>query len=183
MRPFTYFILGLTLASLVAHASVQVVITARPKFVDRGQFTSLLLADDKHSYEVSWAMPPKMQFVPVQLDTNHVYTFTVLEKPYHTIIIPQLLKVQADGQTIYDIEVCEVHKIKMQQKEVRISYGLPSRDILPTDTERQLFPHCREQVLGGCVISPDSPKTERVFVCAECKSGYEKWKADNAERK
>ncbi len=183
MRTFAYLTLWLTLTSSLAYASTQVVITTRPRFADRGQFTYLLLADAKQRYEVAWAMPPKMQFVPVVLDTNRVYTFTLHEKPYRDITIPELLRVQADGQTIYDVAVCEVHKTKMELKEVRISYGLPAPSVLPTDTERRLFPHCREQVLGGCVISPDSPKTEKIYVCSECKSGYEKWKGENARTK
>jgi hypothetical protein len=183
MRTFAYLVLWLTLTCSFAYASAQVIITTRPTFADRGQFIYLVLADDKHRYEVAWAMRPKMQFVPVELDTNRVYTFTLHEKPYRNITIPELLRVQADGQTIYDVEVCEVHKTKMQLKEVRISYGLPASGTLPTDTERRRFPHCREQVLGGCVISPDGPKTEKIYVCSECKSGYEKWKAEDARTK
>jgi len=183
MRTFAYLTLLLTLASSHAYASTQVVITTRPRFADRGQFTYLLLADAKQRYEVAWAMPPKMQFLPVVLDTNRVYTFTLHEKPYRDITIPELLRVQADGQTIYDVAVCEVHKTKMELKEVRISYGLPAPSMLPTDTERRLFPHYREQVLGGCVMSPDSPKAEKIYVCSECKNGYEKWKGENARTK
>ena len=183
MRSFAYLALWLMLTGTVTFASGQVVITAQPKFADEGEITYLLLADRKHQYEVAWAMPPKVRFVPVELDTNRVYTFTLHEKPYRNITIPELLRVQVDGQTIYDIEVCEVHKLKMEQKKVRISYGLPPASMLPTDTERRLFPHCREQVLGGCVISSDSPKTETIYVCGECKKGYEKWKAESTRPK
>ncbi|HXU77287.1 MAG TPA: hypothetical protein VN794_12005, partial [Methylomirabilota bacterium] len=93
MRTFAYLTLLLTLTSSHAYASTQVVITTRP--ADRGQFTYLLLADAKQRYEVAWAMPPKMQFLPVVLDTNRVYTFTLHEKPYRDITIPELLRVQA----------------------------------------------------------------------------------------
>jgi hypothetical protein len=183
MRTFACLFLWLTLTSARAGTSKEVVITTRPKFDARAQFTYLILADDKQRYEVAWAMPPKIQFVPVVLDTNLVYTFTLQEKPFREITFPELLRVQAGGETIYDIAVCEVHKCKMQLKEVRISYGLPPPSMLPTDTERRLFPHGREQVLGGCVISSGSPKTEKIYVCSECKSGYEKWKREGARTK
>lgn len=108
----------------------------------------------------------------------HVQTFTIEETEFRSVMVPKLLKVQKEGRTIYDIEVCEIHRTKMEHKDVRILYGL----ILarPTDTspetERKLFPHQREYSLGGCVVASDSPKTARVYVCDKCKIAYEAWK-------
>src|SRR5215211_6181016 len=96
-------------------------------------------------------LSPDVQFVPVSLDTNRVYTFTVDQRPYRSITIPELRRVRLDDQTVYDIEVCEVHKTKMDHQEVRISYGLPlpRPDEPSSEIERKLFPHCREYSLGG----------------------------------
>ena len=178
-------VLGCVASPAAERAAQTVVITTKPRIEQRGQFSYLVIADTNHSFDISWGMPPDMQFIPVSLDTNRVYAFTVAQRPYRTITFPELRKVQSDGQTIYDIEVCEVHKSKMDYKEVRISYGLPTRrpDEPSGDTERRLFPHHREYSLGGCVISSDSPKTEKVYVCGDCKKAYEKWKSENKKTK
>ena len=187
MRSLTPFILTVfgCLAISAAERTNQVTITTRPRFDDQVQFTYLLLADDKHSYRFRWSMSPGIQYVPVTLKTNRVYTFTVTEEPWRSIIIPKLIKVRQGDQIIYDIEVCEVHKTRMEEKQVPVAYGfiLPGPEAPPDDTERQSFPHRREYSLGGCVISDDSPKTEGVYVCTDCKKAYEKWKTDNKKAK
>lgn len=87
--------------------------------------------------------------------------------------------------TIYNIEVCEIHRTKMEHEEVRIAYGLirPGPDEPSGDTERRLFSHRRGYSLGGCVITPFSPKTMRVYVCTDCKKAYQKWMTDNKKTK
>jgi len=110
----------------------------------------------------------------------------VAEKPYRSITtIPELRKVEWAGQTIFDIEVCEVHTSKMDYKEVKIAYGLfvPGPDEPSGDTARRLFPHRHEYSFGGCVVSADSPKTEMAYVCSDCKKAYEKWKSENSKTK
>src|ERR1051325_10764732 len=104
MRFFTPFILAIfgCVAFSAAERAKQVTITARPRFDDRDRYTYLLLSDDKHSYEILWSIPPKIQFVPVTLDGNRVYTFTVVEEPFRDTTIPKLRRVQQDGQIIYD---------------------------------------------------------------------------------
>jgi hypothetical protein len=126
-------------------------------------------------------MVPNVQFFPISLDTNQFYTFTVAQKPFYNFTTPELQRVELAGQTIYDIEVCEVHKTRMEHKKVKILYGLIrlAPDEPSADTERRLFPHHREYSFGGCCVTPDSPKTERVYVCSECKKAYEKWKSEN----
>ena len=158
-----------------------IIITAKPKFEQRGLFTYLVLADTNHSLDLVWGMPPEIQFNPVALDANRAYTFTVVQKAHQSITIPELRRVQSSGQTIYDIEVCEVHKTKMEHKEVRVDYGLraavavePSREI-----ERRLFPHRHEELYGGCVESGLSPKSQLRYFCTDCKVAYEKWKSEN----
>lgn len=193
MRTFAFFfwILSGCLGISAAEQPAQVTITTHPRFVElRGQYTCLVIADDKHSYQIGWALHlPKVQFFPVSLDTNLVYTFTVAEEPEERfksdIRLPRLRRVQLGDQTIYDIEVCEVHKTRMDHKRVEIIYGLvlPGPDEPSADTERRLFPHRREYSLRGCASGPDSPKTERVYVCTECKKAYEQWKSENKKTK
>jgi hypothetical protein len=156
-------------------AAQTVVITTKPGIERRGQFSYLVIADTNHSFDISLGMPPDMPFIPVSLDTNRVYTFTVAQKPFHSITIPRLRKVQLSGQTIYDIEVCEVHKTKMEHKEVQIVYGLilPGRDGPSADTERRLFPRSREYSLGGCIVGEE--KTTEMYVCSACKEALAWW--------
>lgn len=161
----------------VARGAQSVIFTGRPCFEQRGQFVYLILSNANQSFDISWAMSPDFKFVPISLDTNQVYTFTVKPKPYQSITIPELRKVEFQRQTIYDIEVCEVHKIKMEHKDVEIAYGLilPTKDDPSPDTEQRLFPHRREYSLGGCVVAPDSPKTTQVYICPKCKEAFEWW--------
>jgi hypothetical protein len=168
-------VLWAALGGFAAFAEGEVVITTRPRFEDQGQFTSLILSDGDQSWNILWAMPPKMQFVPVTLDTNRVYRFVVHKEPRGDLRIPKLLKVQLDGQTIYDIEVCEAHKTIMEPKAVRIAYGLvrPEPDAPPADTEQQLFPHRHEYLSGGCVVGPERWGT--VYVCRQCKEAFQWW--------
>lgn len=158
-----------------------IVITAKPRFELRGHFMYLVIADSTQSLDIVWGMPPEIQFKRLPLDATRVYTFTVGQKTHRRFTIPELRKVQLKGETIYDIEFCEVHKTKMEYRALPIGYGLVGYvDIEPTpDIERQLFPHRREHLDGGCVVSPSSPKSEQRFVCIDCKASYEKWKAEN----
>lgn len=168
-------------------AAQTVVITTLPRFEQHGEVTYLIIGDTNHDFTIIWGMLPDTQFIPVSLDTNRVYTFTLAQKTHSTVTFPELCQVQFGGQTIYDIERCEVHKIHMDFKEVRISYGYVRRRpgvIEPSpDTEHLLFPHHREYSHGGCAVSDDSPKTERIYVCSECKKAYEKWKSEHKATK
>jgi hypothetical protein len=170
-------LLGQFTVSAAERTKGAVSITTTPKFEERGQFTYLIIGDAKHSYDVAWAMPPGLSFVPVSIETNRVYTFTVVEEPYKSIKITKLTRVQQQGKIIYDVEVCEVHKTRMEHKKVRIAYGLimPSPGQPTADDERELFPHWREISFGGCCIEPDSPKAEKIYVCSQCKVAHEKW--------
>jgi len=153
MRAFVHFLL--VILSCIALSATEeplqtVVITTKPTFEQRGPFLDLVISDTNRSFDFRWGIAPDVQFIPV-------------------------------SKTIYDIEVCEVHKTRMEHKEVRIAYGLirPGPGEPSGDTERHLFPHRLEIAFGGCVTMPDSPKTKRVFVCAECKKGYDKWKSEH----
>ena len=161
--------------------------TTRPRFEVRGQYTYLILTNQKHSCELLWAMDPEIELFPVRLDTTRVYVFSLtnrvhvfrVERRESSISRSELCTIRRDGRTIYDIAVCEVHKTRMEPREVPIVYGLFRRgpDEPSAETERQSFPHCNEYSLGGCAVGP--VKTERIYVCPDCKKAYDKWRAEN----
>jgi hypothetical protein len=80
--------------------------------------------------------------------------------------------------------ICEVHQTKMPLRNVQIIYGLPAgSENDPTYEVRfKLFPHAREISFGGCVVMPDSPKTEMLRICPTCKQAEQAWK-DSHKRK
>ncbi len=153
----------------------QIAMVARPEFENDGTFTTLRLTDGECNYSVSWGMPPDVWFVPVTLDTNRTYRFTIMQRP--TVGLAKVRKVEENGQTIYDEEICEVHQVRMEHKRVRIRYGLirPGPNAPDWATERDFFPHGREYSLGGCVSMPSSPKQTKVYVCGACKEAYSLW--------
>lgn len=103
--------------SALANHGQSIVVTTKPRFVHHGDSVSLIVSDDKNSFDISWAIP-NVQFVPLSLDTNRVYTFTVDQKRYSRLTFPELHRVELNGRTIYDVALCEVHKTRMEHKEV-----------------------------------------------------------------
>ena len=185
----TIVLLCFVFSQLVANAAEQskarVVITAPAKLEQRGDWIYLTISDARHSYDLPWAMPPHYAG-SVTLESNRVYTFTIIEERSRSgFLIPEVVRIERDRKLIYDREICEVHHIKMDRKQVKIEYGLilPGPGEPTGETAQRLFPHRLEVAFGGCVVSPDSPKTEKVYVCRECKKAYEKWKSENKKTK
>jgi hypothetical protein len=186
------FLIVSQVAVVYGQTNTSIVITAPAKFKAHGAWTYLTITDTKHSYDFLWTISPH-GYAPagvVSLETNHVYTFTVIEedpglncllKDYllTKTPIPRLRRIEDHGKLIWDREVCEVHWIKMDFRDVPIVYwdrrspppGEPTRD-----EELRLFPHRYELYFGGGSHGSDSPKTNNVYVCSECKKAYEKWK-------
>lgn len=166
-------------------AGQTVTITARPKFVPDGRFVDLVMSDAEHTVSVGWGMPPDVWFIPVSLDDEQVYTFTVTQQESHDFSAPKLQRVEQDGRTIYDITVCEVHQVKMAYRNVPIVYGLigPEPGDPTAEEAKRLFPHRHEVAFGGCVITPDSPKREHIYVCPACKQAREEWKRERQASK
>jgi hypothetical protein len=197
------FLIACQVAAALGETNSLIVITAPAKFELRGDSTYLTISDSKHSYDFLWAYRPqyKWAFSPqrniytgiVSLETNHVYTFTVIEEDPsldslhkdHLLIktpIPRVRRIEDHGKLIWDREVCEVHWIKMDFRNVPIVYGDRLRPVPgePTsDEELRLFPHRLEVYYGGGGYGSDSPKTNKVYVCSECKKAYEKWKSEH----
>ncbi|HMJ65368.1 MAG TPA: hypothetical protein VK615_08445 [Candidatus Binatia bacterium] len=147
----------------------------------------LTISNENARYEVYWSYPPNYDR-PVVLESNRVYTFTVIGEPINdcpSLVVPRVVRVEKDGKMLYDREICDVHHIRMERKEVPILYGL----ILPGlgepggDTAQRLFPHRYETRLGGCCVTPTSPKTDKVYVCSECKKAYANWNANTKPEK
>jgi len=77
--------------------------------------------------------------------------------------------------------ICEVHHIKMERKKVKIIYGDDAWGIWSnkykckdedytsfSNTMRKEFPHAKDVVFGGDVISNTSPASAYLYVCPRC---------------
>ncbi|OHE75419.1 MAG: hypothetical protein A2107_08565 [Verrucomicrobia bacterium GWF2_62_7] len=190
MRSFIHLLLvviGCFAISAAEPVVETVVVISKPRFEVRNDlFSYLVISDKNRSCDIRWGIPQReIQFVPLSLDTNRVYTFTMLVASMDNTTEAWLHRVQLGGQMIYDIAECEIHKTKMEHKEVPIGYGFIALkpDHPSLDTEHRLFPHRIEYKPGGCSYSPGMSKTTKVYVCAECKKAYEKWKVENKATK
>ena len=77
-------------------------------------------------------------------------------------------------------QICEVHHVQMIKVSVPIHYGLPAygeREAARRAASTNSFPHARDWVGGGCVVTRHSPRDAIVFVCAECQRGWREWEA------
>jgi hypothetical protein len=165
-----------------------ILITAPAKMESRGEWVHLRISDEKHTYDLPWAYPPYYNSTgAVSLETNHVYTFTVVEEEsalipkdlaVTNILIPRIRRIEDHGRVVWDQEVCEVHKVKMDFKEVPTVYGLippPGPSDPSPGQELRLFPHRSEVLPRGCAVRPEDPKTGRIYVCSACKEAFAWW--------
>ena len=71
--------------------------------------------------------------------------------------------------------ICRVHGTALVEKEVPVFYRMPTpdSDIFGIGSR---FPHhgLWSMLLGGCIISPDSPETEIGLVCSDCHDAAKK---------
>ena len=79
---------------------------------------------------------------------------------------------------------CEVHGIAMQERAIRIRYGLirGTPKVAPAYLEARStgFPNCDDVVLGGCVVR--QPKTKRKPICPACNAARELWLREHYPR-
>ncbi len=186
-------ILGVLAIGLTMHAAeekMEVTITAPAKFEKESVFTRLRISDGTANYSLSWAVQqpgqPAYFYYPVELVPGEKYTFRLREIPkgateggrVYGLLDGMLSRISSGEKVLYDREVCEVHHVKMDWKDVPILSGLPTRrpDEPAWELERKTFPHRREAFNGGCIVGPD--KTSKMFVCPECRVAYEKWQQD-----
>jgi hypothetical protein len=65
--------------------------------------------------------------------------------------------------------LCEVHLHALVKRPVPIRYGLSvSLPMNWNDYARAHYPHAVDFVAGGCVVDPQSSRTELVPLCAHC---------------
>jgi len=131
-----------------------------------------------------WPREPYLFRRPsVTLDPKIKYTFT-LERTNlsQSDDGAELLKIEKDGKTIFDGWICEIHRSKMELKDVKVIYGLAipilHHGLSPEQMSRMRmakFPHANEVVLGGCIV--ESQISAPKLVCAECKKAFTEWVA------
>ena len=75
-------------------------------------------------------------------------------------------------------DVCEIHHLRMRPELVPVLYGLPTQDsvyLRELSVRAQQFPHRSGPELGGCVVSSESPRQAKVWVCAKCDAAWKQW--------
>jgi hypothetical protein len=73
-------------------------------------------------------------------------------------------------------DICPLHHVQMKNISLPIHFGLPKLDLNYEKAKEKLFPKANEEcVIGGCMVGPESPKEETVFVCDQCTSARTKW--------
>jgi hypothetical protein len=73
-----------------------------------------------------------------------------------------------------DPEICPVHEIKMEHKELRLVYGMPSKaEFEEMRVAKTQFPYGKDYLLAGCVVRP--AKTVKGHVCPKCVEAREAW--------
>jgi hypothetical protein len=170
----------------VVSAGGIVTITSAPKFERRGRYSCFTVIDDeRHTFRL-WGLDDQDPLPAVSLGTNAVYEFT-----FATVALGgerglDLLRVRQDGETVYDVNRCEVHRVIMDRRTVRVVYGLPwfayggSKPGMPSrEIVRRDFPHFLETAYGGCI--PGVATNAEVRVCGECKGAYARWRAENPQ--
>jgi len=78
-------------------------------------------------------------------------------------------------------EICEVHKIKLVELNVPISYGEPAFDE-SFAVVAKLFPNSYKRVLGGCVVDESFPRFSQKMICRQCRQAEAAWKKENRKR-
>jgi hypothetical protein len=65
----------------------------------------------------------------------------------------------------------------MEKTNVSIIYGLPIGPLIGYSEAREIFfPHCDDEIIGGCVITEGQATENEKYVCNKCNIDREKWK-------
>lgn len=115
------------------------------------------------------------------LDTNQVYTFTLIDGAEKPPPGPRIVRIYQGTRRIHDAGRCDVHQRKMELRPQRITYGLYMPPDRPSAEDEQKFPHRQRVMGGGCLILPNQPLTELEFECEECNAAFENWSAKKGE--
>ena len=125
------------LASGFLHAAepvVEHVITCQPSFIRRGAAVHVRLVDSTNRFEAMW-YNSDFFLRRFSLDTNQIYTFTVLEGLDKPPPGPRIARVYQGTERIYDAGYCVVHQRRMElvPSPSRMAFmGRPGSHRLPT---------------------------------------------------
>ena len=79
------------------------------------------------------------------------------------------------------LTTCPVHKVALTKIRLPITYGLLTGSSLdrPDMKRSERFPYSYERILGGCVVSKDSPQFAWIHHCSVCARMSLEWCAKN----
>jgi len=70
---------------------------------------------------------------------------------------------------------CPLHGTALKTENIGISYGLVKFRPGYLQAQKRLFPDANSRVLGGCIVSKDSPVMETVKFCPKCRAAEKRW--------
>jgi hypothetical protein len=187
-------LVSLSLLANTTRAAIQV-IEAKPIFSKSHDYTYLEFKGTGPYDFFLFSWPRLSADVPnstVKLDTNAFYKFTVANGESASSWLlkeRELVKIEQGTNLVYDASICEAHAVRMELRTVPIRYGLilgNTYGLSPKEyyqLEQKEFPLYEDWKLGGCVTSPDSPKTSPKWVCLQCKTAFTTWQATRPTRK
>ena len=70
---------------------------------------------------------------------------------------------------------CELHGTTLKVANVPIHYGIVGFPAGYYDASKRSFPHANSIVMGGCVVSSDSPDLQAVKYCPQCRAAEKRW--------
>jgi hypothetical protein len=77
---------------------------------------------------------------------------------------------------------CQVHHEWMKVADVYIAYGFHAPEEAHLDARKKLFPHANMySALGGCLVTPGSPTTEKTLYCESCRKAEAEWQKKNGK--
>jgi len=79
------------------------------------------------------------------------------------------------GEEANQYRQCQLHHEWMRVGDVSIAYGLLCPQKAYADARRKLFPNAHSYSAGGDVVTPESPKIEKVLYCPSCRQAEAKW--------
>ncbi len=70
----------------------------------------------------------------------------------------------------------------MRVGDVSIAYGLLCPEKAYSEARKKLFPNAHLYLAGGCVVTPGSPKTEKVLYCPSCRKAEAEWQEKHGKK-
>jgi hypothetical protein len=116
------------------------------------------------------------------LDTNSAVAFASdrEHKSFNELIEDSktyvLVRIQDGSEVVFDRSVCEIYHVRMTERMAGVAYGMGAPSNQTEATCARFFPHYRDFILGGCVVSDSSPKKGLVYVCPKCVEQCERLK-------